>query len=127
MTTVDAPISISESRPNPASATDRAAIAAMAKMTMPATFQASVTYSKTKPRRSRAARVASSASAMGLSLPNPGARNLDGLARRLDDVGATRLAAEQSRGATTDSRAGYPARAFRHHRLNVGQVAIRCS
>jgi hypothetical protein len=56
-----APISISESRPNPASATDRAKMAATASTTIPATFHASVTYSRTKPRRSTAARVASSA------------------------------------------------------------------
>jgi hypothetical protein len=49
MTTVDAPISISESRPNPASATDWAEIAAIASTTTPATFQASVTYSRPKP------------------------------------------------------------------------------
>ena len=42
ITTVDAAISISESRPNPASATDRAETAAMARTTIPAMFQASV-------------------------------------------------------------------------------------
>ena len=61
ITTVDAPISISESRPNPASATDRAEMAGIASTTIPATFQASVTYSRAKPRRSRALRAALSA------------------------------------------------------------------
>jgi hypothetical protein len=56
ITTVDAPISISESSPNPASATDRAEIAAMASTAIPATFQASVAYSRAKPRRSTARR-----------------------------------------------------------------------
>jgi len=46
ITTVDAPISISESRPNPARATDRAATAAIASTTIPITFQASVEYSR---------------------------------------------------------------------------------
>jgi hypothetical protein len=40
ITTVDPPISMSESRPNPARATDRAETAAMARTTIPATFQA---------------------------------------------------------------------------------------
>src|SRR6185437_13232837 len=61
ITMVDAPISISESRPNPASATDRAAAAAIARITIPATFQPSVTYSSAKPRRSRVPRTGSSA------------------------------------------------------------------
>jgi len=63
ITTVDAPISISESSPNPARATERAAIAANASTTMPTTFQASVTYSRTNPRRSRTLRSTSSAEA----------------------------------------------------------------
>jgi hypothetical protein len=54
MTTVDAPISISESRPNPASATDRAAIAAMASTTIPTTFQPSVAYSMNRDPGARA-------------------------------------------------------------------------
>src|SRR5581483_7021124 len=61
----DAPISISESRPNPASATDRAEAAAMASTTIPATFQASVTYSRAKPRRSRALRAGLAAGTTG--------------------------------------------------------------
>jgi hypothetical protein len=50
-TTTEAKISISESRPNPASATDRAARAASATTTVPTTFQPSVTYSRRSPRR----------------------------------------------------------------------------
>jgi hypothetical protein len=61
ITTADAPISISESSPNPASATDRAAATATASTMIPATFQPSVTYSSTNPRRSRAVRTRSSA------------------------------------------------------------------
>jgi hypothetical protein len=38
ITTAEAPISISESTPNPASATDRAEIAATARTTMPILF-----------------------------------------------------------------------------------------
>ena len=68
ITTVDAPISISESRPNPASATDRAETAAMARITIPATFQASVAYSSANPRRSKAFR-AGSVIATAMSLP----------------------------------------------------------
>jgi uncharacterized protein YfaQ (DUF2300 family) len=45
ITTMDAPISISESRAKPASATDRAAMAAKASTAIPATFHASVAYS----------------------------------------------------------------------------------
>jgi hypothetical protein len=55
ITTVEAPISISESRLNPASATDRAVIAAMARITMPTTFQPSVRYSSTNPRHTAVA------------------------------------------------------------------------
>src|SRR5258708_39712748 len=40
---------MSESRPKPARATDRAVTAAMARITMPATFQASVRYSWMNP------------------------------------------------------------------------------
>lgn len=54
ITTMDAPISISESRAKPASATDRAETAAMASTTIPATFHASVAYSSASPRRSSA-------------------------------------------------------------------------
>jgi hypothetical protein len=50
-----------ESRPNPARATERAATAAMASTTIPATFQASVAYSRANPRRSRAGRAGLSA------------------------------------------------------------------
>jgi hypothetical protein len=53
-TTVLAPISISESRPNPASATDRAPMAAIASTTIPATFQLRVITSSIWPRRSSA-------------------------------------------------------------------------
>jgi hypothetical protein len=78
MTTVDAPISISESRPNPASATDRAGIAAIARTTIPATFQASVTYSKAKPRRSSTPRTALSAEVTAPVLQAPASgRNLE--------------------------------------------------
>ena len=58
---VDAPISIRESRPNPARATERAATAAMASTTIPGTFQINVTYSRAKPRRSRTLRATPSA------------------------------------------------------------------
>jgi hypothetical protein len=51
---VDAPISITESKPNPASATERADTAAIASTTIPITFHASVAYSRAKPRRSSA-------------------------------------------------------------------------
>ena len=51
---------MSESSPNPASATDRAAAAAIAKTTTPITFQPSVTNSRANPRRSKAVRAASS-------------------------------------------------------------------
>jgi hypothetical protein len=61
ITTAEAPISIRESSPNPASATDRAEIAATVSTAMPTMFQASVVYSRAKPRRSRPARVVSSA------------------------------------------------------------------
>jgi hypothetical protein len=47
-----APVSISESRPNPASATDRAVTAATASTAIPATFQPSVMPSRIRPRRS---------------------------------------------------------------------------
>lgn len=57
ITTVDAPISIRESRANPASATERALIAANARTTIAATFQLSVTDSRTKPRRNVTFRV----------------------------------------------------------------------
>ena len=50
-TTVEAPISISESKPNPASATDLALTAATARTTMPITFQPNVVYSSANPRR----------------------------------------------------------------------------
>ena len=60
---------MSESRPNPASATDRAETAAMARMMIPATFQPSVTYSSTKPRRSSAARSGSPAETMTAPFP----------------------------------------------------------
>ena len=59
ITTVDAPISMRESRPKPASATDRAEIAATASTTMPTTFQPRVAYSRAKPRRSSAVRAVS--------------------------------------------------------------------
>jgi hypothetical protein len=51
-TTTEAAISISESNPKPANATDRADTAAMANTTIPTTFQPSVMYSNAKPRRS---------------------------------------------------------------------------
>ena len=51
MTTVLAPISMSESSPNPPSATDRAATAAKASTTTPTTFQPRVIPSRMKPRR----------------------------------------------------------------------------
>ncbi len=63
ITTIDAPISISESRAKPASATDRAESAATASTTIPATFHASVAYSSANPRRSSALRTRSSATA----------------------------------------------------------------
>jgi hypothetical protein len=69
ITTVDAPISMSESSPNPASATDRAAMAAIARTATPITFQPSVTNSRAKPRRSKAAQAASSMMITHLSLP----------------------------------------------------------
>jgi hypothetical protein len=50
---------MSESRPNPASATERALTAAMARMTIPATFHPSVAHSRAKPRRTRLARAGS--------------------------------------------------------------------
>src|SRR5689334_6184022 len=56
MTTMDAPISISESRPKPTSATDRAATAANASTTIPTTFHPSVAYSRANPRRSNVSR-----------------------------------------------------------------------
>src|SRR5690348_4795917 len=88
MTTVLAPISISESSPNPARATDRAASAAMARTTIPATFQASVAYSSAKPRRSKAFR-SGSVTATSTSVPaerRPGSANPggDGRHRRLE-------------------------------------------
>jgi hypothetical protein len=43
---MDAPISISESKPNPASATDRAAIDAKASTMILATFHPSVAHSR---------------------------------------------------------------------------------
>src|ERR1019366_7144876 len=49
-TTVDAPISIRLSSPNPASATDLAAAAATAKTATPTTFQPSVAISSRRPR-----------------------------------------------------------------------------
>jgi len=58
---VDAPISISESGPNPASTTDRAEIAAMARTKIPTTFKVNVAYSSAKPRLSKAFRPGSSA------------------------------------------------------------------
>src|SRR6266536_3086627 len=68
ITTVEAPISMSESRPNPASATDRADMAAIARTTIPITFQHRVLYSRANPRRSRALRVLSSMAVMDLIL-----------------------------------------------------------
>src|ERR1044071_7504082 len=65
MTTAEAPISISESRPNPASATDRALIAATASTTIPATFQPRVAHSSANPRRTRARPAASPAAVTG--------------------------------------------------------------
>jgi hypothetical protein len=53
ITTMEAPISISESNPNPANATDRAMLAVMARTTTPTMFQPSVAYSRAKPRRSK--------------------------------------------------------------------------
>ena len=50
---------MSESRPKPASATDRALTAAMARMMIPATFHPSVAHSRAKPRRTRPARAGS--------------------------------------------------------------------
>jgi hypothetical protein len=71
ITTVDAPISISESRVNPVSATDRAEIAAMASTTIPATFHASVAYSSAKPQRSSARRTWSWAAATAAVCQRP--------------------------------------------------------
>jgi hypothetical protein len=50
-----APISIRESSPNPASATDRAATAVTASTAIPATFQPSVMPSRIRPRRNSTA------------------------------------------------------------------------
>ena len=58
-TTTEAPISISESSPNPASATDRAATAVMASTTMPTAFHPSVRYSNQNPYRNSRRRVVS--------------------------------------------------------------------
>ena len=52
-TTVLAPISMSESSPKPASATERALTAATASTAMPITFQPRVPASNSRPRRSR--------------------------------------------------------------------------
>ena len=53
MTTSEAPISIRESSPNPARATEAAASAAAITTIALTTFQPSVAYSSTRPRRSR--------------------------------------------------------------------------
>jgi hypothetical protein len=71
ITTVEAPISISESRAKPARATDRAVMAAMDRTTIPATFHANVAYSSAKPRRSSACRTWSSAAATAESCQPP--------------------------------------------------------
>jgi|SRR5215469_16330250 len=68
ITTVEAPISMRESRPKPARATDRAPIAATASTTMPTTFHARVRYFRMKPRRARTCRYASSMVATAVSL-----------------------------------------------------------
>ena len=52
ITTTEAPISISESSPKPARATERAASAATTSTAIPTTFHASVAYSSRKPHRS---------------------------------------------------------------------------
>jgi len=49
-TTTEAKISIRESNPKPARATERAVSAAMATTTTPTTFHPSVTYSRRRPR-----------------------------------------------------------------------------
>jgi len=50
-TTIEAKISTRESSPKPTRATDRAERAAMARTTIPATFQTSVAHSNARPRR----------------------------------------------------------------------------
>ena len=55
-TTIEAPISIRESRAKPASATEPARVAAVATMITPTTFQPSVMYSSSRPLRSSWAR-----------------------------------------------------------------------
>ena len=57
-TTMLAPISISESMPKPANATDCARTAARASTTMPTAFQPKVAASRTRPRRRSAAPLA---------------------------------------------------------------------
>lgn len=61
--TVEATISISESTPKPDRATEPAAIAARIRIAVPTTFQASVAYSSTSPRRSSMRSVAVTAKA----------------------------------------------------------------
>jgi hypothetical protein len=69
-TTSEAPISMSESRPNPASATDLAASAATASTTIPTRFQPSVANSSAKPARIiRASTVDAAGSLVGIGEP----------------------------------------------------------
>src|SRR5580704_11996627 len=67
---------MSESRPNPASATDRAFTAATARMMIPGTFHPSVAHSRAKPLRTRPARAGSLSSitqrAWQTARPGPG-------------------------------------------------------
>ena len=70
-TTTLAPISISESSPNPASATDRALMAATASTAMPTTFHPSGMPSNTRPQRSSA--VAARSQGLGPAVPVQGA------------------------------------------------------
>src|SRR5882757_9017689 len=85
LTTLEAPISIRESRPKPASATERAA---MASTTMPTTFQASV-HSKANPRRGRRAVPADAAAevlAMADMLPGrSGTAEILGVVRQIPE------------------------------------------
>ena len=52
-TITEAKISIRESRPNPARATERASMAAVTTTTVPTMFHASVMHSSSNPRRSQ--------------------------------------------------------------------------
>src|SRR5665213_1038240 len=104
-TTTLAPISMRESRPNPASATERALSAAKLRTTTPTTFHPSVTASSSRPRRSSRAEVDAVEVLVAISeiVPCRRAQRLSATAGR-HDQGSTKPRA----GGARPKRVRYP-------------------